>query len=612
MTSKLQTLLLALLLAGCAGEQGNIYKIIPQPQQLTEKSGQFVVNRHTIISVVAAADTGYLRVAGFLAERFQTAAGFALNVEKNSSTERNIIVLKQVPGLEKEAYRLRISPEKMLIESSTPNGAFYAMQTLFQLLPPEIFAQQKVSSATWIVPCIEVADAPRFPYRGLHLDVCCHFFSVEFIKRYIDLIAMHKLNVFHWHLTEDQGWRIEIKRYPELTQKGAVRKETVIGTEKSNVYDGTPYGGFYTQDDIREVVRYAADRFITVIPEIEMPGHALAAIACFPNLSCGLEPKYEVSTRWGVYRQVYCPKPETFEFLENVLDEVMELFPSEYLHIGGDECPKTSWKQCQSCQKLMAKLGLKDELELQSYFVQRIEKFVNLRGRKIIGWDEILQGGLAPNATVMSWLGEEGGIRSAQQHHDVVMCPHSKYYLDYYQADPRTEKLCMGHWVSLREMYDYNPVPDTLTDEEARYIRGVQGCVWTEYMPDAARVEYMAFPRTAAICEAGWSAAKSKNWDSFVRRLEAHLVRLDRLNVGYCRNFFDVNIRLRKDNEFSTVVKLETDVPDAEIRYTIDGSAPCLQSLRYEIPFTINPSETVRAAAFRGGKQLGNETKNIR
>ncbi|MBQ5803776.1 MAG: family 20 glycosylhydrolase, partial [Bacteroidales bacterium] len=339
----------------------------------------------------------------------------------------------------------------------------------------------------------------------MHLDVCSHFFDTTFIKRYIDLMAMHKFNVFHWHLTEDQGWRIEIKKYPELTEKGSVRKETVIGTLYSGIYDGTPYGGFYTQQEIKEIVEYAAKRCITVLPEIEMPGHARAAIACFPHLSCGLEESYELATRWGVFRQVYCPKDETFAFLEDVLTEVMELFPSQLIHIGGDECPKSSWKKCPHCQMMIRKHGLKDEFELQSYFIQRMEKFINSKGRSIIGWDEILQGGLAPNATVMSWLGEEGGIKAAQQSHNAVMAPHTKYYMDYYQGDPDTEKLCMGHFVPLKEVYDYNPVPDVLKPEERQYIKGVEACVWTEYMENPQRVEYMAYPRALAVAESGWS-----------------------------------------------------------------------------------------------------------
>jgi hexosaminidase len=438
----------------------------------------------------------------------------------------------------------------------------------------------------------------------MHLDVCSHFFDTTFIKRYIDLMAMHKFNTFHWHLTEDQGWRLEIKKYPLLTEKGQWRKETVVGSLKSGVYDGIPHGGYYTQEQVRELVKYAAERYVTIIPEIELPGHALAAIACYPELSCGLEDHYETATKWGVFKQVYCTKESTFKFLEDVFDEVFELFPSELIHIGGDECPKASWKACPHCQSMIKKLGLKDEFELQSYFVTRMEKYINSKGRQIIGWDEILQGGLAPNAKVMSWLGEEGGIKAAQQHHEVVMSPHEKYYLDYWQADPYTEPLAMSGPTTLRTMYEYNPVPAVLTREEARYIIGVEGCVWTEYMPTPERVEYMAWPRMCAIAETGWTNAE-KDWDGFTRRLEKHFGRLDGMEVGYCNAFFNPMIVFHKDTQHNMVVTMTVDAPDAEIRYTLDGSEPTIDSPKYEIPFSINRSQTVTAAAFRDGKQIG-------
>ena len=639
--------------------------VIPHPVSLLEGSGVFTVKSSTVIAIEAVEPTmsaDLEKIAEMLIDRLFQAAGIRLKktptsggaaisagatssgsattsagattsgsaTSSGSSTSSgsattsgsasssrsaapscvdNVIRFREVEGLGTEAYRLRVSPSEVVIESSAPNGAFYALQTLLQLLPPEIYAQKRSGTKRWTIPAVVIEDEPRFSYRGMHLDVCLHFFPVEFIKRYLDMMAIHKMNVFHWHLTEDQGWRIEIKRYPELTQKGAIRKETVIGTLKSKFYDGTPHGGYYTQDEIREVVQYAADRYITIIPEIEMPGHALAAITCFPELSCGLEEQYELATRWGVFRQVFCPKEGTFTFLENVLEEVMELFPSKYIHIGGDECPKTSWKQCSHCQKLIATLKLKDEFELQSYFIQRIEKFINSRGRMIIGWDEILQGGLAPNATVMSWLGEEGGIKAAQQRHDVVMCPHTSYYLDYYQADPRSEKLAMGHLVTLRKMYDYNPVPQILTPEEQKHIIGVQGCVWTEYMPTPERVEYMAWPRAAAIAEAGWSKAEHKEWKHFTQRLEHHFQRFDHLNLHACRAFFDVRIAIHEDGTWSKVVTMEADAPDAEIRYTTDGSEPTAQSTPYNLPFVINKSQIVKAAAFRNGARLGKVTQ---
>ncbi|SFG31063.1 hexosaminidase [Prevotella sp. KH2C16] len=581
--------------------QGGRVSIIPQPLEVVEQNGVFTFN--SLTKIVVPKDKDYQRVAGYLSKALGTTAGLTLNTSVKAPG-KNYVEFRRVKDLDKEGYRLTVSTDAVIIESSQANGAFYGLQSLYQLLPPEVFGEKKAGIA-FSAPCCKIADKPRFVWRGLHLDVCSHFFGPLDVKRYIDLIAMHKGNVFHWHLTEDQGWRIQIKKYPLLTEKGSVRKETVIGTYKSKFYDGTPYGGYYTQDEIRDIVKYAADRFITIIPEIEMPGHALAAISCYPELSCQLEDKYEVGTRWGIYRQVYCPKEETFEFLENALSEVFTLFPSKIVHIGGDECPKTSWKKCPHCQALIKKLGLKDEFELQSYFVQRIEKFANAHGRQIVGWDEILQGGLAPNAMVMSWLGEAGGVKAARQHHYVVMTPYQKYYLDYYQADPATEQICMDAQTTLKTMYDYNPVPDSLTADERKYILGVQGCVWTEYMKDMQRVEYMAFPRACAICESGWSSAANKDWVSFTRRLEHHFLRLRQKNINYCQAFYNVQIEAHKDGPWNRVVVLAVDAPDAEIRYTLDGTEPTTRSEAYSMPFTINQSQVVKARAFRQGKPLG-------
>jgi hexosaminidase len=578
--------------------------IIPQPLQVNEDKGEFVFNKSTVICVPK--DKDYQRVGGFLAEALGRVSGQTPKLV-SSMPKENAVIFRQVKGMGVEAYRLIASQHLVVIESSKANGAFYGLQSLYQLMPPQIFGQEK-SSVSFSVPCCRIDDRPRFSWRGQHLDVCSHFFGPKDIKRYLDLIAMHKGNVFHWHLTEDQGWRLQIKRYPLLTEKGSVRKETVIGSYKSKIYDGTPYGGYYTQDEIRDIVKYASDRFITIVPEIEMPGHALAAIACYPELSCQLEDKYEVGTRWGIYRQVYCPKEETFQFLENVLSEVFRLFPSKIVHIGGDECPKTSWKKCPHCQNLIKQLGLKDEFELQSYFIRRIEKFANDHGHEIIGWDEILQGGVAPHAKVMTWLEMQGGIKAARMHHDVVMTPYTKYYLDYYQADPETEQICMGDLTTLRTMYEYEPVPDSLTAEEKKYIIGVQGCVWTEYMKDMKRVEYMAYPRACAIAEAGWSSEDHKDWDSFVHRLEVHFSRLDCMKVNYCRTFYNVLIEAKQDDSWDKVVVMSVDAPEAEIRYTTDGTEPTSNSPLYTLPFTINRSQVVKARAFRRGQALGNTT----
>ena len=595
------SLLAVMVSCGQKKQQDNTISIIPQPQSIVEQDGTFTITKATRICLDDQSEE-MLRVVGFLNERFRQAAGFEL--ETVGEPERgNFISFRNTAGAP-ESYTINAKPDSIVVDYADGAGAFYAVQTLLQLLPVEIYAQERQTGIDWTVPCCSISDAPRFKYRGMHLDVCLHYFDFEFLKKYIDIMAAHKVNRFHWHLTEDQGWRLEIKKYPLLTEKGQWRKETVVGSLASGVYDGIPHGGYYTQEQVKELVKYAADRYVTIIPEIELPGHALAAIACYPELSCGLEDHYETATKWGVFKQVYCPKESTFEFLEDVFDEVFELFPSELIHIGGDECPKASWKVCPDCQALIKKLGLKDEYELQSYFVTRMEKYINSKGRQIIGWDEILQGGLAPNAKVMSWLGEEGGIKAAQQHHEVVMSPHQKYYLDYWQADPYSEPLAMSGPTTLRTMYEYEPVPEVLTEEEARYIIGVEGCVWTEYMPTPERVEYMAWPRMCAIAETGWTQS-NKDWEGFTRRLEKHFSRLDGMDVDYCSAFFNPMIVFHKDTRHNMVVTMTVDAPDAEIHYTLDGSVPTLDSPKYDIPFSINKSQVVSAVAYRYGKQIG-------
>ncbi|MBO4742415.1 MAG: family 20 glycosylhydrolase [Bacteroidales bacterium] len=592
-----------LLLASCAQKvQEQPVQVIPQPEHLQEIGDPFTITRSTPVWADPASEE-ILNTVDLLSGYFEKAAGWSLKLA-DEMPQHGGIYFMQADGYPAEGYLLRVEPQRILIEYSDGAGAFYATQTLLQLLPKEIFADTQAKGIKWTVPGVDIEDSPRFPYRGMHLDCCLHFFDIPFLQRYIDLMALHKVNRFHWHLTEDQGWRLEIKKYPLLTEKGQWRKETVVGSLSSGIYDGTPHGGFYTQEEVKDLIEYAAKRYVTIIPEIEIPGHSLAAISCYPELSCGLEDHYETATRWGIFRQVYCPKEETFKFLEDVFDEVIDLFPSELIHIGGDECPKTSWKQCPHCQALIKKLGLKDEFELQSWFIQRMEKYINSKGRQIIGWDEILQGGLAPNAKVMSWLGEEGGIKAAQQHHEVVMAPYPKYYLDYWQADPDSEPLAMGGPTLLRTMYEYNPVPEVLTPEEQKYIMGVEGCVWTEYMPTPARVEYMAWPRMCAIAESGWSKAP-KDWDGFTRRLETHLGRLDELNVGYCKAFWNPFIDMHKDTEYSKVVTISVDAPDAEIHYTLDGTTPTAASPVYTGPFVVNRQQKVTAVSIRDGKQIG-------
>jgi hexosaminidase len=418
-------------------------------------------------------------------------------------------------------------------ESQFPNKEAYQLNILGDRASYLRFVQSRIvlwhPNVTPINPiyyqCPEIKldnlmmdDIPKFQWRGMHLDVSRHFFSKEFIKKYIDYLAMYKMNTFHWHLTDDQGWRIEIKKYPKLTEVGAWRNGSMTGHYTDQTFDDIRYGGFYTQEEIKEIVAYAKERYITVVPEIEMPGHALAALASYPEFSCTGGP-FEVGKSWGVFDDVFCPKDETFTFLENILAEVIALFPSEYIHIGGDECPKVRWKSCPKCQKRIKDEKLKDEHELQSYFIQRIEKFVNSKGRKIIGWDEILEGGLAPNAAVMSWRGTEGGIAAAKEKHFVVMSPGSHCYFDHYQGEPKNEPIAFGGYTNVEKVYSFNPIPKELSEEESKYILGAQANVWTEYINTPEHVEYMVFPRIAALSEVLWGTSNPNEYKVFETRL---------------------------------------------------------------------------------------------
>ncbi len=512
------------------------YPIVPRPQSLQEQPGQFIFNAETAIDFDNRAPR-VMNVVDFIRDRFGIPTGFPF--PKATQTDSNVISLKidqTVQGAD-GAYRLIISPQKIEIHAPNARGLFYGIQTVRQLLPAAIESRDSVSGQEWSVPCVIINDAPRFRYRGMHLDVSRHFFPVKFIKKYIDLIAFNKMNYFHWHLTDDQGWRIEIKKYPKLTQVGAYRKETQVGHGgvKPYIYDGQPYGGYYTQDQIRDIVAYAQKRFVTIIPEIEMPGHSSAALAAYPYLGCTGGP-YQVATRWGIFKDVYCAgKESTFKFLEDVLSEVVDLFPGKYIHIGGDECPKDRWKTCPKCQARIKAEGLKDEHELQSYFIQRIEKFLLSKHRYIIGWDEILEGGLAPQATVMSWRGEKGGIAAAQMHHDVIMTPGPYCYFDHYQADPQTQPLAIGGFLPMKKVYSYDPVPKELSPDEKKYILGAQGNVWSEYLLNSKYVEYMAYPRACALAEVVWTPKEEKDWADFLSRMQGVYKHLEAMNVNYFR-----------------------------------------------------------------------------
>lgn len=509
------------------------YAIIPKPVRLEEHNGSYTLPAKPTISVQSTSPE-VRQIAQMLADQLGKSTGRTPVIATGKAAKGIAFVQTKDAVLGAEGYTLDVSPKQILITAAQPQGFFYGVQSLMQLMPAAVFSPTKVEGVTWTVPACLVEDQPRYGYRGSMLDVGRHFYPVSFIKKYIDLLALHKMNVFHWHLTEDQGWRIEIKKYPELTRFASIRPRTMVGHYRDRKYSDKPYGGFYTQDEVRDVVKYAKERFITVIPEIEMPGHSVAVLSVYPELGANPDRVIPVTGTWGVHDQVLFPREETFTFLENVLTEVMDLFPSQYIHIGGDECPKTEWKQSKFCQDLMKKEGLKDEHELQSYFIRRIDKFVTSKGRRIIGWDEILEGGLSPNATVMSWRGVNGGIAAARQNHDVIMSPTTYCYLDYYQTDPKTQPVAIGGLLPLEKVYSFNPsVTDSLTTDQAKHVLGVQANIWSEYMPTTHYVEYMAYPRLLAVAETAWTPGSAKNIDDFKQRLDAHKKRLDYLKVNY-------------------------------------------------------------------------------
>lgn len=514
--------------------------VIPQPQKMTVNQGFFEIQRSTNIRI-SSDENEVLKTAEFLQKLLNSATWFKSEIINSGSNDSNIVleVDANISSENPEAYTISINERGVYLKGKTAHGLFNAVQTFRQLLPVEIEHSDPSlvpKSQTWPVPFVEIEDEPRFGYRGMHLDVARHFFSVDFVKKYIDLLAMHKMNRFHWHLTEDQGWRIEIKKYPKLTEVGAYRDSTLSGRFGTGLYDSTPYGGYYTQEEVKEVVKYASDRFITVIPEIEMPGHATAALAAYPEYGC-VDKVYKVQTTWGVFEDIFCPKEETFAFLEDVLTKVIELFPSTYIHIGGDEVPKKQWKESALAQEVMKREGLKDENELQSYFITRIEKFLNSKGRQIIGWDEILEGGLAPGATVMSWRGEKGGIEAAKMGHDVIMTPWNTNYFDHFQANPDTEPLAIGGFTTLKDVYHYEPIPKELVGKERDFVLGAQANVWTEYMKSPNKVEYMAYPRVTALSEVLWTQPENKDWLNYWGRLQTHFKRLDILEVNYAKHY---------------------------------------------------------------------------
>lgn len=519
------------------------YAIIPRPAHLEPRDGEFLLQAHTIV-IVSASDS---MLGHQLARDLAPATGFALRVQVGEApdavqpgVDARRIVLRRDPTqatLGREGYTLTVSPTEVRIVASGAPGLFYGVQSLRQLLPAAIYRSARQPSVAWTVPAVYIEDVPRFSWRGAHLDVARHFMPVDFVKRWIDLLAMHKLNTFHWHLTEDQGWRIAIAKYPRLTDVGGCRARTLLGafttSEATRRYDEARHCGFYTQDDIREVVQYAAERHITVVPEIEMPGHAQAALAAYPELGVYPDSIIRPMEVWGVSDFILNVEESTIAFMHDVLAEVLDLFPSPFIHIGGDEAKKAQWIASPRVQERMRELGVKDEHELQSWFIRRMDAFLTERGRRLIGWDEILEGGLAPNATVMSWRGTAGGIAAARAGHDVVMAPTSHTYFDYYQSqDHSTEPRAFGGFLPLDTVYAYEPVPQELTADQARHILGAQAQHWTEYMRTPRHVEYMAFPRLSALAEVVWTPAARKDFGHFRTRLEAHMARLTALGVN--------------------------------------------------------------------------------
>ena len=593
---------LALACASCTAEKEANYQVIPLPQEVSlTQENPFKLNENVLI---AYPENNALlqRNAEFLSEYIQQATNYAPKTKAIAAGEqvKNAIVLGLDPSIaNKEGYVLTTTPEGININGQTENGVFYGIQTIRKSIPAE------AKEATILIPAGEIKDEPRFSYRGMHLDVGRHFFPKEFMKKYIDLLALHNMNTFHWHLTDDQGWRIEIKKYPKLTEIGSQRSRTVIG-RNTQEYDNTPYGGFFTQEEAKEIVKYAQERYITVIPEVDLPGHMLAALAAYPEMGCTGGP-YEVCPRWGIFEDVLCiGNDQTMQFLEDVMNEIIEIFPSKYVHIGGDEAPRTRWEKCPKCQARIKTEGLKAdknhtaEDRLQSYCMTRIEEFLNSKGRQIIGWDEILEGDVAPNATVMSWRGMEGGIKAAQLGHDVIMTPTSFCYFDYYQtADTKDEPLGIGGYVPIEKVYSLEPVPAVLTEEQSKHILGAQANLWTEYIHSSEHVEYMVLPRMAALAEVQWTQPEKKDFKDFTKRLARLMKFYQRDGFNYAKHVFDLKVDFTPDVTKKAVVVTLSTIDDAPIYYTLDGTEPTTASLKYTEPVSITETADFQAVVIR-------------
>ena len=586
------------MLFSCSSEvkEAN-YQIIPIPQEIVMgQDGAFTLANGTKV-LYPEGNEKMQKNAQFLADYVKELTGNTLSVE--AGTEGKGIILQVTPNeAQPEGYQLTVSADKVVINGGSEAGVFYGIQTLRKSIP----AGQGINVS---LPAVEINDAPRFSYRGAMLDVSRHFFTVDEVKSFIDMLALHNINRFHWHLSDDQGWRIEIKCRPLLTEKSSKRKETVIG-RNSGKYDGIPHEGFYTQEQIKEIIAYAADQHIIIIPEIDMPGHMQGALHAYPELGCTGGP-YEVWTQWGVSDDVLCAgNDEVLKFIEDVLGEVVELFPSEYIHVGGDECPKTRWKECPKCQARIKELGIKGDSKhtaeeyLQSFIINHAEKFLNSKGRQMIGWDETLEGGLAPNATVMSWRGEGGGIEAAKQKHNVIMSPNTYLYFDYYQTkDIDNEPLAIGGYLPLENVYNYEPMPKSLTPEEQKYIIGVQANLWVEYIATLAHVQYMELPRMAALSEIQWSAADKKDYENFLSRLPQLTSLYDVKNYNYATHAFDITARLVPNTEEEVLDVTFKTIDNCPVYYTLDGTEPTAASTKYEGTLKLKESCVIKAKGIR-------------
>ena len=592
--------LAGLLMTACSNQPTTVanYEVVPMPLEINTTQQASFLLKSGVTVYYPAGNEKMQRNAEFLASYVKAQTGIELQVQAGEGGKGGIVLQLGLANDNPEAYQLKVDANQVVISSPSEAGVFYGIQTLRK-------AVDVAEGSNVELPAVEIKDQPRFGYRGMMLDVGRHFFSMDEIKTYIDMMALHNINRFHWHLSEDQGWRIEIKKYPKLTEIGSMRKETVIG-HNSGKYDGKPYGGFYTQEQAKEIVAYAAERYITVIPEIDLPGHMQAALAAYPELGCTGGP-YEVWTQWGVSDNVLCAgNDQTIQFIKDVLAEIVEIFPSEYIHVGGDECPKVKWSTCPKCQARIKALGLKSdnkhtkEERLQSYVIHEAEEFLNSKGRKMIGWDETLEGGLAPNATVMSWRGEAGGIEAAKQHHDVVMTPNTYLYFDYYQSkDTETEPMAIGGYLPIERVYSYEPMPKSLSPEEQKYIVGVQANLWTEYIPDFKQVQYMVLPRMAALSESQWCAPEKKNYEAFLQRV-SRLVNIYAKNGwNYATHIFDVMLDLKPNTETGTLDAVARTIDNAPIYYTLDGSEPTTASEKYTDVIKIDKPCTLRTVAIR-------------